>query len=166
MGKDTRLVNIYLKIHNKRAITMDDLRYLAEYSPECFEKTCKNVIYNRPDTKPVMAPTSLIVSDTSGNSPVQAIHTPNNTTVGKFIDLKADDTLSPSEQNNISQILSNLSHLESGTFPISHVDAGEVKDLLGNLYMELLFPHNDRDTFFDMGYSMGYEDAPQFDCKA
>ena len=166
MGKDTRLVNIYLKIHNKRAITMDDLRYLAEYSPECFEKTCKNVIYNRPETKPVMTPATPMVSDKLRNLPASVMGTPSNTTVGTFLDLKADDTLGPSEQENISQILANLSHLERGTFPISHVDAGEVKDLLGNLYMELLFPHNDKDSFFDMGYSMGYEDAPQFDCKA
>lgn len=30
MGKDTHLVNIYLKIHHKKVLTMDDLRYLAE----------------------------------------------------------------------------------------------------------------------------------------
>ena len=48
MGKDTRLVNIYLKIHHKQPLTMDDLAYLAEYAPECFEKTCKNVVYNIP----------------------------------------------------------------------------------------------------------------------
>ena len=29
MGKDTRLVNIYIKIHNKRTLTMDDLKYLV-----------------------------------------------------------------------------------------------------------------------------------------
>ena len=50
MGKDTRLVNIYLKIHHKQPLTMDDLAYLAEYAPECFEKTCKNVVYNIPET--------------------------------------------------------------------------------------------------------------------
>ena len=153
MGKDTRLVNIYLKIHNKRAITMDDLRYLAEYSPECFEKTCKNVIYNRPETKPVMTPAT-----TSGSLA--------NATVGKSLNLMAEYTVQPAEQENITQILANLSLLENGTFPISHVDAGEVRDLLGNLYMELLFPHNDKDSFFDMGYAMGYDATPQFDCKA
>ena len=166
MGKDTRLVNIYLKIHNKRAITMDDLRYLAEYSPECFEKTCKNVIYNRPETKPVMTPAVPAISGDFRNLPIPVTGTPNDTAVGKFIDLKADDATVPSEQENISQILANLSHLEGGTFPITHVNADEVKDLLGNLYMELLFPHNDKDSFFDMGYAMGYEATPQFDCKA
>ena len=54
MGKDMRLVNIYLKIHNKKVITMDDLAYLAKYAPECFEKTCQNVVYNLPESKPVM----------------------------------------------------------------------------------------------------------------
>ena len=28
-------MNIYLKIHNKQSLTVDDLRYLAKYSPEC-----------------------------------------------------------------------------------------------------------------------------------
>ena len=51
MGKDTRLVNIYIKIHNKRDLTIEDLNYLAKYDPECFEKTCKNVVYNVPDAK-------------------------------------------------------------------------------------------------------------------
>ena len=165
MGKDTRLVNIYLKIHNKRAITMDDLRYLAEYSPECFEKTCKNVIYNRPETKPVMTPAAPTISGNLWNPP-QVTHSPGNTATGRLPDPGAGVADCPTEQENITQILANLSHLESGTFPIAHVDAGEVKDLLGNLYMELLFPHNDRDTFFDMGYAMGYEVTPQFDCKA
>ena len=57
MAKDPRLLNIYLKIHNKRSLTMDDLQYLAIYSPECFEKTCKNVVYNFPNAKPIMEPT-------------------------------------------------------------------------------------------------------------
>ena len=35
MEKDTHLVNIYLKIHNKKTLTMDDLAYLAQYAPEC-----------------------------------------------------------------------------------------------------------------------------------
>ena len=56
MKNDTVLVNIYQKIHAKKPLTMDDLRYLAKYSPECFEKTCKNVVYNFPEAKPVMEP--------------------------------------------------------------------------------------------------------------
>ncbi len=56
MAKDTRLINIYLKIHHKRTLTMDDLGYLAAYDPECFEKTCKNVIYKVPEIKSIMEP--------------------------------------------------------------------------------------------------------------
>ncbi len=56
MAKDTRLINIYLKIHNKRTLTMDDLGYLAKYDPECFEKTCKNIVYKIPEIKSIMEP--------------------------------------------------------------------------------------------------------------
>ncbi len=56
MEKDTRLINIYLKIHHKRSLTISDLSYLAQYDPECFKKTCKNVVYNIPETKPIMSP--------------------------------------------------------------------------------------------------------------
>ena len=44
MDKKTRLINIYLKIHQKRDLSWNDLEYLALYDPECFEKTCKNVV--------------------------------------------------------------------------------------------------------------------------
>lgn len=125
MGKDTHLVNIYLKIHNKQTLTMDDLRYLAQYSPECFEKTCKNVVYNIPETKTIMEATD---SKT----------------------LEVETRPEPAEQQNIEQILENIKRLETNEFPVSSVDADEVKSLLGNLYMELLFPHNDKDTFFNM----------------
>lgn len=125
MRKDTYLVNIYLKIHNKKTLTLDDLRYLAKYAPECFEKTCKNIVYKMPETKPIMEPTVSQAPNTE--------HTPES-----------------SEQQNIEKILENLKCLESNTFPITDIDANEVKNLLGDLYMELLFPHNDKDTFFDV----------------
>lgn len=135
MGKDTHLVNIYLKIHNKQTLTMDDLRYLAQYSPECFEKTCKNVVYNIPETKTIMEATD---SKT----------------------LEVETRPEPAEQQNIEQILENIKRLETNDFPVSSVDADEVKSLLGNLYMELLFPHNDKDTFFNMANNGDY---PSFD---
>lgn len=125
MGKDTRLVNIYLKIHNKKTLTMDDLGYLAEYAPECFEKTCKNVLYNIPETKSIMEP---IDSEA----------------------LNAEPEQEPSDRQNIEQILENLKRLEINDFHVSDVDADEVKSLLGNLYMELLFPHNDKYTFINL----------------
>ena len=50
MDKKARLINIYLKINQKRDLSWEDLEYLAIYDPECFEKTCKNVVYNIPQT--------------------------------------------------------------------------------------------------------------------
>lgn len=125
MGKDTHLVNIYLKIHNKQTLTMDDLRYLAQYAPDCFEKTCKNVVYNFPEAKPIMEPP---------------------TTKSQSIEPEPQAF----DPQNIEKVLDNLKLLEAHDFPVSDIDADEVKSLLGNLYMELLFPHNDRDTFFNM----------------
>lgn len=122
MGKDIRLVNIYLKIHHKKPLTMDDLGYLAEYDPECFMKTCKNVVYNIPETKPIMEPP---VSQAQGSETKPKL----------------------TERQNIEKILNNLKRLEMNDFYTANIDSGRVKSLLGNLYMELLFPHNDKDTF-------------------
>ncbi len=127
MKKDTLLVNIYLKIHNKKTLTFDDLRYLAQYSPECFEKTCKNVVYNIPETKPIMEPAET-----------------------KAPDINKEIEPTPPDQQNIELVLENIKRLDTNAFPLSNIDADEVKNLLGNLYMELLFPHNDTDTFFNM----------------
>lgn len=123
MEKDIRLINIYLKIHHKKTLTMHDLDYLAQYDPECFSKTCKNVVYNIPETKPIMTPDI--------QEPVM-------------------DEPEPSKWQSIEMVLENLKHLEMHDFPIADIDADEVKSLLGNLYMELLFPHNDNYPFMDM----------------
>lgn len=138
MGKDTRLVNIYLKIHQKKTLTMDELGYLAEYDPECFAKTCKNVVYNIPETKPIM------------EVPVRQ-------------DSNDDKKTELSERQNIEKILENLKRLEMNDYPVSSVDTDRVKSLLGNLYMELLFPHNDQEAFMDM---TGLESGSLFDKKA
>lgn len=126
MAKDPRLVNIYLKIHNKKVITMDDLAYLAKYEPECFEKTCKNVVYNFPASKPVVDP------------PVK--EEPKEET------FQAPDI----DWKHIDVVLNNLKRLEADDFPITGVDSERVKNLLGNLYMELLYPHNDKETFIEL----------------
>lgn len=140
MGKNTHLVNIYLKIHHKKNLTMDELRYLAEYDPECFAKTCKNVVYNIPETKSIMEP---IVSEASHH------------------DEKEPES---SERQNIEKILENLKRLEFNDYPVTNVDADKVKSLLGNLYMELLFPHNDKETFISM--TADNEVISSFDRKA
>lgn len=139
MEKDNFLLNIYLKIHNKRPLTMDDLRYLAKYDPECFEKTCKNVVYNLPESKPIMEPTTNTMP--SGSKPQPQ----------------------PTESFNVLAILENLKQLEKDEYFFANVDADRVKNLLGNLYMELLFPHNDKDTFIHM---IDKGETSTFDIKA
>lgn len=140
MSRDTHLVNIYLKIHNKRPLTMLDLKYLAKYDPECFEKTCKNVVYNVPEAKPVMEPLMKSVPDESS-----------------YKVIKAEDL----KQKSIQQILDNIRKLEVSELPVADVDADKVKNLLGSLYMEMLFPHNDKETFINMPSA----DKPSFDKK-
>ncbi len=145
MGKDMRLVNIYLKIHNKWALTLDDLAYLAEYEPECFEKTCKNVVYNIPETKPIMEPTDPKTSN------------------DKQEHNKQEQEQKPSERQNIEMILENLKRMERDEFPMADINADKVKNLLGSLYMEMLFPHNDKESFMIM---MDGEETSTFDKKA
>lgn len=137
MRKDTHLVNIYLKIHNKRALTLDDLRYLARYAPECFEKTCQNVVYNMPETKPLMTPEVSVESEEKQLPQL-------------------------SERQKIENVLANLRKLEANDVCIANVDADNVKNLLGNLYMEMLFPHNDKEAFFDV---TGEDGGFSFDAK-
>lgn len=143
MGKDTALVNIYIKIHNKNVLTMDDLRYLAEYDPECFVKTCKNVVYNIPEAKPIME------SPPTESSPIESV---KNKPEPEF-----------SDKQNIEKILERIKRLEKNDFPEINVDDETVKSLLGNLYMEMLFPHNDKYSFMNMEDN---ENVSLFDKKA
>ena len=143
MEKKTRLLNIYLKIHQKRDLTWEDLEYLARFDPECFEKTCKNVVYNIPQTKNV-------ILQKEGKEDKK---------------LLSQTTESKREKNgfSIEQTLKNLKQMEMKQNPFAEFDVDRVKNLLGNLYMELLFPHNDQDSFF----SAAEEDrGSRFDRKA
>lgn len=127
MGKDTRLVNIYIKIHNKRTLTVEDLKYLSKYDPECFEKTCKNIVYKMPETKELLQP--------KAKEEKQPIKPPMFEKI-------------PTDKQRIEAVLSNLKEMELKELPVDEIKVDEVKELLGNLYMELLFPHNDRERFF------------------
>lgn len=148
MGKNIRLVNIYLKIHHKRTLTMDDLAYLAEYDPECFVKTCKNVVYNIPETKPIMDPPAPRAKEEAAKPEW-----------GKW-----PERIEWPERQNIEMILRNLKQLERDDFPAGDVDSETIKSLLGNLYMELLFPHNDdKETFFNVAAE---ENGSLFDRRA
>ena len=66
------------------------------------------------------------------------------------------------DQHQIEEVLSNLGKMEIQELPIADVSTDTVKELLGNLYMELLFPHNDRERFFSMEES---EDLSIFNKK-
>lgn len=138
---NTRLINIYIKIHNKKNITLDDLRYLAQYDPECFRKTCANVVYNIPETKVVM-------------QNAESEQTAETTMEAKEL---------PQEEFDVMAVLDNLKQMDADEAFYKDIDAKRVKNLLGNLFMELLFPHNDQETFIyeDVG-----EDDPTFDMKA
>ena len=140
MGKDIHLINIYLKIHNKRALTMDDLQYLASHSPECFEKTCKNVVYNIPETKTIMEPEPI-------EEPL----------------VQEEKQPELSERSKIEKILDNIKSLESDDLPVQKVNASDVKNLLGTLYMEMLFPHNDKTITMSMWDD---DEGSMFDSKA
>lgn len=196
MEKDTRLINIYLKIHHKRSLTISDLSYLAQYDPECFKKTCKNVVYNIPETKPIMSPDTPEFMRGGGKNPdtesaqkderklnsgsLQADEAAeagslqkNETSPGlktesdssQMGETKYGSKPEPesSDWQDIEKVLENLKHLEMQDVPVVDIDADRVKDLLGNLYMELLFPHNDNYPFMDM---MDQVNVPSFDKRA
>lgn len=143
-----RLINIYIKIHNKKNITMDDLRYLAQYDPECFRKTCANVVYNIPETKEVMD--GAVISDSLLAETLQT-------------DSEETKAIDETKEFDLQAILENIKKMEDGNVFYKNVDSKRVKNLLGNLFMELLFPHNGKDAFIfeDVG-----EVEPKFDIKA
>lgn len=142
MEKDNRLINIYIKIHNKKTITLDDLQYLAYYDPECFRKTCKNVVYNIPEAEVVMEP----MQETEAN---ETVFEKSEVEIAGF---------------DAQAILDNLRLLEADSSIHAEVDAVRVKNLLGNLFMELLFPHDDKEAF--IGAVEEEIVSPTFDMKA
>ena len=144
MDKKTRLINIYLKIHQKRDLSWNDLEYLALYDPECFEKTCKNVVYNIPKTKEI-----ILQEEEKKEKELPAKKVENKKKEYNF---------------SIEQALKNLKKIEVTQSPFADFDVDRVKNLLGNLYMELLFPHNDREDSFFSGIEE--EKGSRFDKKA
>lgn len=149
MGKDLRLANIYIKIHNKYALTLEDMKFLSQYDPECFEKTCNNIVYKMPEAKTIMRP-----EDGEDSPPESEEEKPPDASTSYEVPL--------ADRQRIEAVLSKLKQMEREDLPIGEIQVDQVKELLGNLYMELLFPHNDRDTYFDMG---GHGDFSVFNKK-
>lgn len=54
------------------------------------------------------------------------------------------------QKPSIQTLLENLKKMEWEEFPVPDMDAGKVKNLLGSLYMEMLFPHNDKCRYFQL----------------
>jgi hypothetical protein len=61
----------------------------------------------------------------------------------------ADKEKRKDRKEKIEEILANLRLLERAEFPTGEMDVEHVKNLLANLYMEQIFPHNDKDTFME-----------------
>ncbi len=165
MGKNVRLANIYIKIYNKCPLTMDDLAFLAKYDPECFEKTCHNLVYNVPEAK------ALIHEKPEEKSEIQQKQMPAEKAISNMplrpdTDAKKAQTSikakhekekhtkdKPKKQDksvDIDLILERLKTMERKELDMQDLNVDSVKQLLGTLYMELLFPHNDKDRTFEM----------------
>lgn len=135
MENKIRLADIYIKIYNKRSLTMDDLTFLAKYDPECFAKTCQNLVYNIPETKELLKP------EETKKEVKEELSEETEVPTGEPIVLKRE---------SMEQILDNLRKMDMKELPIQEVKTEKVKNLLGSLYMEKLFPHNDREQYFNM----------------
>lgn len=148
MYRKEKLANIYVKIYNKRPLTMDDLEFLSKYDPECFAKTCQNLAYNIPETKELMQQTKKTEENTQ-QPPAEMTEVPKYEKVVM-------------QKENMELLLQNLQKMEAKEISVQEVKADKVKNLLGSLYMELLFPHNDKEQYFEMDKE---EKEPMFNQK-
>ncbi len=140
--KDMRLVNIYIKIHNKKPLLMDDLAYLAQYNPECFKKTCDNLIYNIPEAKSLVE----VSEDAAGPEPNQGIL---EETAGNPFQITAEEKAQM--EKIIAQFFENMKNIESSEVDgLQSIDVTQVKNLVGNLYMEKMFPHSGLPGYFEI----------------
>ena len=136
MNKKEKLANIYIKIYNKYPLTMDDLTFLSKYDSECFAKTCQNLVYNIPETRKL-----LNRNDLGGEKLPKSLPVISEVPAGEKVFAKKE---------NIELLLQNLKKIETKEIFVQEVKAEKVKELLGSLYMELLFPHNDGEQYFAM----------------
>lgn len=135
MGENVRLANIYIKIYNKRPLMMDDLAFLAKYDPECFEKTCHNLVYNVPEAKKLMEKEPEITED--AKAPQQEKP-------------EEQKTEAKEPENKTEIFFENIKKLEGDEFGLQKTNMERVRNLLGSLFMEMLFPHNDKEQSFEM----------------
>ncbi len=140
MEKNARLADIYIKIYNKRPLTMEDLHFLAVYDRDCFEKTCRNLLYKIPEAEKLMQSESKDVKKLAEEELSKEVKTSGDRkeTAGNIENAKPD----------IGALLENLKKMEWQELTVQNISESRVKNLLGSLYMEMLFPHNDRYRYF------------------
>lgn len=149
MEKNVRLADIYIKIYNKQTLTMDDLVFLSKYDRECFEKTCRNLIYNIPDAKKLME--AKAKEEPSFQKAGMETEKEAEKEIEKEIGEKIkENAKEESGRDEVGILLENLGKMEWEEFPIQNISTDHVKNLLGSLYMEMLFPHNDRYRYFQL----------------
>lgn len=145
MEEKVRLADIYIRIYNKRPLTLEDLQFLAKYDRECFEKTYRNLLYHIPEAKQrEEAQQTPAVQENESSVP------------------KEQPEASP-PQPDIDALFDRIRQIKAEEMPVLAVNAEDVKHLLGSLYMELLFPHNDRHRYFQLEDPA---DEPVFNQKA
>lgn len=140
MGENVRLANIYIKIYNKRPLMMDDLAFLAKYDPECFEKTCHNLVYNVPEAKKLME-AELISTESAAKQKGAPV---------RSFEVKKEEKEKEKPDNTVEILFENIKKLEGDEFGLLNTKLEHVKNLLGSLFMEMLFPHNDKEQTFEM----------------
>ncbi|BBF45457.1 hypothetical protein lbkm_4224 [Lachnospiraceae bacterium KM106-2] len=123
MKNQEELVKIYLKIHNKCSLTFDELVYLSKFNPDCFEKTCNNLVSDVPVTKEILNPVIVVENEESLTE--------------KEIQI-----------DQIEKVLQNLKDMENDKFPVGEISSDTVKRLLGELYMEELLTNSDHNSYF------------------
>ena len=123
MGKNARLADIYIKIYNKKPLMWEDMKFLAVYDPECFEKTCKNLIFKIPETEKLMQPLqetrALPVCRKPGTAPMPLFQKPEVLPA-----LPKNPVLT--EKDRIEVLLENLKKMERDEFGVQEVDIGAI----------------------------------------
>lgn len=150
MEKNIKLADIYIKIYNKQPLMFDDLMFLSAFDPECFEKTCKNLLYNLPEAKELMKPQN---AEESRKAEVPAMREASQSAAAaeKLQEQTAvQAAMQKPQKEEITALLENLKRMEWKEDLVKEIDVECVKNLLGSLYMEMLFPHNDRYQYFQL----------------
>ena len=54
------------------------------------------------------------------------------------------------DEEHINLLLQNLRKMKMEEMQVKDLDPARVQNLLGSLYMEMLFPHNEKSRYFEM----------------